>query len=81
VGAGVGPVPLGTEFCGAAVEPPGAPAPVVELLEPVLPAPLPPEPPLVCPSASEAWVSRTAVTYTSVFDCMMFLHSLDANAR
>jgi hypothetical protein len=66
-------VPLGTEFCGAAVEPPGAPAPVVELLEPVLPEPLLPEP-LLWPSASEAWVSRTAVTNTSVFDCMVSLH-------
>jgi hypothetical protein len=76
VGAGVGPVPLGTEFCGAPVEVPGPPE--VEPLEPVLPElpdepPLEPPPPPPCPSASETGVSRIAVTNTSVFGRMIFL--------
>ena len=80
MGAGVGPVPLGTEFCGAPVEVPGAPE-----VEPLVPAPpeLPDEPPLEpppCPRANEAGISKTAVTNTSVFDRMMFL-PLGANAR
>jgi hypothetical protein len=75
VGAGVGPVPLGTEFCGVLVEVPGAPE--GELPEPVLPEP-PDVPP--CPRASDAEVSRTAVTNTSVFGRMTFLPSR-GNAR
>jgi hypothetical protein len=67
-------VPLGTEFCGAPVEVPGAPE--VDPLDPALPE-VPDEPPLEppppCPSASETGVSRIAVTNTSVFDCMIFL--------
>jgi hypothetical protein len=78
VGAGVGPVPLGTEFCvppGALGAAPGA-LPVVPL-EPALPElpPAPPEPPEEppWPRANEAEVSRTAVTNTSVFDCITLL--------
>jgi hypothetical protein len=60
------------------VEVPGAPE--VAPPEPVLPE-LPDEPPdePPCPKASEAWVSRTAVTKTSVFGRMVFL-PLGANA-
>ena len=79
-GAGVGPVPLGTEFCVLPGALPGAPPgalPVVPL-EPALPA-LPPAPPELpeeppWPRANEAEVSKTAVTNTSVFDRMTLLH-------
>jgi hypothetical protein len=68
VGAGVGPVPLGTEFCAPPGALPGA-LPVVPL-EPALPE-LPEEPPW--PRANEAEVSKTAVTNTSVFDRITLL--------
>jgi len=69
VGAGVGPVPLGTEFCGVLGEVPGEPE--VEPVPPELPDEPPLEPP-PCPSASETGVSRIAVTNTSVFGRMIF---------
>jgi hypothetical protein len=65
-------VPLGTELCGVPVDVPGEPG--AELVDPVLPE-LPDEP--LCPSASEAGISRTAITSASIFGRMIILPSID----